>query len=232
MVDQRARNAKRVLQRLKSTTLVTALATGLLTAFAVGSASATPIPGLVQTPFPDITTEFVSLQYTPNINDEGMFVAMGGAIGFKSSSASPALISGGMTIITAQLSSLGTVVDSGDITISGSIGGAPSETLLTGDLLQFGFDDTFGAPFGFLFQVSGGSLEAVFGGTNATFTTFLSPGSTNFSGFANEFHNDAGAGQANTGTPIPEPSSATLLAAGLLAMANAARRSKKSSSRR
>ncbi len=237
MVDKRARNAKRVLQLLESTTLVTALATGLLTAFAVGSASATPIPGLVQNLFPDITTEFIDLQYTPSGSGEGMFIAIGGAISFKSSDASPVPISGGMTLITAQLSSLGTVVDSGAITISGSIGGASSTDLLTGDLLQFGFDDAFGSPFGFVFEVSGGSLGAIYGGTGAIFTAFLSPGSINFSGFANGFDsfNDqgmpTGAGVANTGTPIPEPSSALLLGAGLLAMANAARRSKMSTSR-
>ena len=187
MLDKRARNPKRILQLLKSTALLTALATGLMTALAAGSASATPIPGLVQNPFPDITTEFIDVLYTPSGGGAGTFMAVGGAVGFKTSSAPPAMITGGMTIIKADLLSLGTVVDSGDITISGSIDDAPSDTLLTGDLLQFGFDDTFGGPFGFVFEVSGGSLGAIYGGTGATFTAFLSPGSINFSGFANGF---------------------------------------------
>jgi hypothetical protein len=199
----------------------------LLTALSAGSASATPL-GVVQNSFPDITTQFVTVSYVPGAGDTGLFGATGFAFGFKFSDDSPVEITNGLTVITAQLASSGNSVLSGTIEISGSISAlsVPQGNLLTGTLLAFGFDGGSGDPFDFIFEATGGSLLPFYGGMNSLFTTFLSSGTTNLSDFGSEFHNDFGAGLANTATPVPEPSTALLLAVGLLATTGAVRRSR------
>jgi hypothetical protein len=126
-------------------------------------------------------------------------------------------------------------LSAGTLSITGTIAseGYNSGTLLTGSLSDFGWaGDASGMIFEFEFDVTGGDLAPVYGGLPGGVilgTTLSTP--PGFSGFGSSFNNrifdfeGTGAGGADT-APIPEPSTALLLGAGLGALALYRRRNR------
>jgi hypothetical protein len=121
---------------------------------------------------------------------------------------------------------------SGTLTLIGNVQGY-GPTLLTADLIAFGwafFDtlnpDSDAAMFDWHFQVTGGSLAGLYGGTGATVGTILSlvsvAGSVSQTLFTTDFNNNGGLpgwGSAVADTaPLPEPATLALLTLGSLAL--------------
>jgi hypothetical protein len=105
-----------------------------------------------------------------------------------------------------SLSALGTVSEVG----------ANSGTLLTGDIMDFGFIDPPGGDvFEFVFAVTGGDLAPYYGPKAYVVMNLFNAG---FDGtFATEFYND-GLGVADTYGVVPEPGHVGLLLLGLFTL--------------
>lgn len=114
-----------------------------------------------------------------------------------------------------------------DLVITGAIdfdgsgdmnGGESFDTLLTGDVLAFGYQGT--SPFrvfDFIFSVTGGTQAASFGGLGAQVGVILDAVNytTPFTGSFNSNFNGGGLGNADTFAPVPEPSTLLLLVTGV-----------------
>jgi len=134
-------------------------------------------------------------------------------------------ITDGVFSLSATIDASGNA-SSGTLSISGTIAEiGVAGTLLTGNLLQFGFPETPGAEtLDFVFEVTGGSLTP--GYCPSPVGVWLHD--TGFGGtFASSFDNDisggwgVGEGTSDTFVVVPEPSSAVLLlgiTSGLLAL--------------
>jgi hypothetical protein len=135
--------------------------------------------------------------------------------------------------IAATINDLGALVGStGTISLTGTIAseGFLSGTLLTGELTDFGFvGDAAGMIFEFAFDVTGGDLAPDYPSPHGG--VIMSSSLNSFGGFGSSFDNlifdipGTGAGTSDT-APIPEPSTALLLGAGLGVLALRRRRAR------
>ncbi len=191
---------------------------GLGCIFAVAAlgmpAVAAPL-GLSLLSAPDIFSSFIDVSY-----DAGMdhFEATGFALTLENPVDTLNPITGGLFEVHADVDEMGMLMH-GDVEITGAVGSATSPLLL-GMVTDFGFLSGGNDLFEFLFEVTGGSLAGLFGGSGATVGIILNAGNSTFTGsFMSDFDNLIG-GVAGTGSgvsdtaPIPEPT--TLLLAGLL----------------
>lgn len=199
----------------RTCTILTALA--ILFAGAAAS-HATPL-GLVPGT-PDVFSGFVSISYDAGTD---AFEAVGTPVQYNAPPVDP--MSGGVFALTATIDANG-VVSGGSLSISGTTASA-SGVLLTGSVVQFGFapDGVPGAPtFEFICSATGGALLADYGGTGAPIGVIIS----SFDSFAGNLDvNFTGStGLADTFSPVPEPTSMTLLAVGIVGTLWARRRKK------
>lgn len=165
--------------------------------------------GVTLEPFPDIFSSFLDVSYDASIDE--LLVS-----GFPTTYNPDGL---GPNNITGVDRSFDISVDVGDsgvptggmLSITGSVlGNGP--TLLTADLVDFGFMDPPGGEiFDFLFTVNGGDLAGDFGGIGAMVGVILDINDAGaFDGtFTSNFMSSGSAGVSDTG--VPEPMTASLL---------------------
>jgi MYXO-CTERM domain-containing protein len=154
---------------------------------------------------PDIASTFI----TTNYDGAGGLTASGFASEYDDDGTLPAdPIAGGTFDLDATLTPTG-MATAGSLTIGGSVGGfGPS--LLTGDLLDFGFLDAGGMILEFVFSVTGGDLAGAYGGLGAEFGVILDVRDGGYSGdWTQSFSTIAGV--ADT-APVPGPAVAALFA--------------------
>lgn len=172
------------------------------------AASATPL-SLIQGP-PDISTGFVSVDYVAGID---LFTAVGEATALDIDGLAPPdhPISSGSWSISATIDDSGNP-GPGTLTISGDVL-SESGLLLSGDLVAFGYLDAGGETFEFLFDVTGGDLEPLFG---SRVGVILNAWNSGFGGsFGTNFGNDGFSGFADTFSQVvPEPSAFVLASIG------------------
>ena len=175
------------------------------------TASATLIfAGLV--PPPDINSVLLSVSYTAF--DDQLTVSGIAADIDPDSGPGSEVITGGTFDLTAEIDGAGSLV-SGSLTIGGTVAslGFNSGTLLTADIIDFGFPGGGGDPLQFLIDITGGDAASLY--PQLAGASVLD---SNFSGsFLVDFSN-AGLGLSDV-APIPEPSTAILISLGLLALA-------------
>jgi hypothetical protein len=181
--------------------LVFAIALPLLTASAASAGFI--FDGLV--PPPDIATTNVQVDYVAATDS---FIASGVPGQLNDGVNTPIIFLGEFDLL-ASISASG-VLSSGSLVISGVVAGGAFGTLLTADVVDVGFSDVGGDPLQFLLSITGGELAGLY----PTEAGVVISGS-GFTGFGADFSNN-GSGVADT-APIPEPSTAALLAVGLTA---------------
>lgn len=121
--------------------------------------------------------------------------------------------------IRATIDESGTLLPGGTLVIEGSVLGFSGPFLLTADLTDFGFADNGGEILEFLMEITGGELEADYGGVGAVAGVIMDMGGNGYVDFTQSFDNLIG-GQAGTGAgisdtaPIPGPSALAVLLAG------------------
>lgn len=164
--------------------------------------------GLTLSDTPDIASGFIDVMYNAS---SGTLTAEGFALQFAGGASEPTSpISGGLFILAASVDGSGNLVTNsngvgGNLTISGTIAplGYTSGTLLTGEIVSFGFRPE-GDPLEFLFRVTGGDLAPMYGGLGGIIL-----GLTGFGGsFAGDFF---GSGAVADAAAIPVPATVWLM---------------------
>lgn len=169
---------------------------------------------------PDITSSFITVTYNSGTDQ---FNANGTATQLVDELNNVYNITGGSFALNATIDSTGTA-SAGSLTIGGNVNG-DGPSLLTGSLVDFGYD-TGGSPiFEFIFKVTGGDLATAFGGINKLVGVILDGGLLpSYNGtFTNGFVATAALGNADTFI-VPAPSSVTLAFFGVLAISGLAHR--------
>jgi MYXO-CTERM domain-containing protein len=165
---------------------------------------------------PDIAAGFIDISYDA-VTDS--FEAVGFALEYDDDGSVPAeTITNGAFNLSATVNSSG-VATGGSVTVGGSVLGF-GPTLLTGDLVAIGFDDAGGQVLEFLFDITGGDLQAEYGGGGGQFGIIMDTRAGGYSGdWSKSFDNLVG-GLAGTGAgvadikPVPGPAGLALLALG------------------
>ena len=170
-------------------------------------------------PTPDIYSGFITLDYNAGTD---WLSAQGYAFSLNDGSGSYT-IAGGTFDLTATIDDFGGL-SSGALSIGGDVNNF-GPTLLTGDMIDFGFMDPPGGDlFEFLFTVTGGDLATMYGGMGSQFGVVLGAMGAGFDGtFTNNFANN-GQGVADAAPIVPGPSALIALAAGLGLTASTSRR--------
>lgn len=161
---------------------------------------------------PDITSLFISTSYNATTD---AFSANGFAMELDTGGSTEAISSGSFSL-NATIDDTGTA-SAGSITIGGNVlGNGP--TLLTGNLLDFGFGTIVPGtgPFEFIFEVTGGDLAGMYGGIGASFGVVMSQ-ALGFSGDWGVSFNGSGMTVSDAAPLVPAPAVATLLLGGLFA---------------
>jgi hypothetical protein len=183
---------------------------GLLVAAGLDGLSATAASLDLQTQKPDLSAGFLNTTYDAAT---GKIIVSGWPISFNVNGTSKPdypFIYGGQYELNAQLTPAGQPL-AGTLHISGTIPGlASSGTLLTGQLSQFGFQDSGGNIFEFVFDVTGGDLAPYYRGEIGV---ALDSWNSGFGGsFVNNFAASPFLGVADNAFLVPEPPTITLLA--------------------
>jgi|LGOV01.1.fsa_nt_gb hypothetical protein len=158
---------------------------------------------------PDIFSSFIDVTYDAGSDS---FTASGFAMELQDNTGTTYNIDNGSFNIGATIDESG-IAGPGTLFIGGTVSalGFNSGTLLKGTLTAFGFPDTVGVsdPFEFLFDVTDGDWAGDIGPVAGVILT-----NTDFGGsFSSNFANN-GDGLSNTGTPVPEPATLSLLLLG------------------
>jgi hypothetical protein len=197
------------------------VAAGAVVALA-GTAAAEPL-GLELFPEPVLMAALIDVEYS---SSSDALTADGFSTSFNTLGPGvPLTIDSGQFDLFATVDAAG-VTSGGSFVIRGAIPSlgfnAPSTTLLTGTIADFGFEPgVAGSSFEFLFDVTGGVLNNTFNASQVG----LILNDTGFKGsFDQSFDNliggaaGTGSGFAELGVPIPAPGAAgLLLAAGVMA---------------
>lgn len=167
---------------------------------------------------PDLNAGFLSVQYTPSAGSLGTLTVNGFplTIALSSTGTTYTISSTGGTIdyqLTAQINENTGQATSGSLDIGGTISPiATSGTLLTGTLANFGFQNSGGDVFGFVFNITGGDLAPYYHSQVAVNLTATGSGFTG--SFTTPFATSAYAGVADNfyyTTSVPEPSAGLIL---------------------
>lgn len=180
----------------------------LVSWFAATSSHAEPLDLSLE--LPDIQSAFIQVDYDESLD---LFSAYGFALTIDYDGVPPPdfAIFGGVFDLVAMIDADGNAT-SGSLTITGEVNGA-GPTLLTGDLLDFGFIESPGGDiFEFLFDPIGGDLLADF--TPGPIGVILDAVDSGFDGTWFDDFSNGGFGNSDT-APIPEPTTLSL-ALGLL----------------
>lgn len=215
------------MKRFKKNVVRMVLMVAVVVAFAagtIGSNAEAALLGLTQQS-PDISAQPVEVEFTAAT---GEFLVTGSVLtGFDLDGSAPpeyglADFSGAVSYtISLLLDGAGNPL-SGTLSILGELSalGANSGTLLTGDILAFGFQDV--GPFSpvslfeMKFTTTGGDLRAVYFPTQAHVILTAQDTSATYNGtFANDFAFRGFGSATDTFAAVPEPSSLALLALGL-----------------
>lgn len=166
---------------------------------------------------PDIWAYFVGMYYTATTDT---FIVVGGAPTLQLAPLNTVSITSGLYNLSATVDGTG-YASAGTLTVTGTIAslGYNSGTLLTGTLVpgQFGYGNAGSVIFEFVFNVTGGDAQDIWGSQAGVIVDALSySGGTAFPGhFNGNFGNvsvsgNYGSGAADTFS-IPEPASVALL---------------------
>lgn len=161
---------------------------------------------------PDVFSGFTDVEYTA-LSDQ--FSVTGESLSYDDDGiGAPETIVNGAYDIIATVDDAG-AASGGSITIDGDIPGlgVPGPSLLTGTLVDFGFEDPPGGMiFEFLFEVTGGDLAPDYGGAGALFGVILDINSNVFDGtWLTDFATSGGAGVSDAAPLVPGPSALALL---------------------
>jgi hypothetical protein len=161
---------------------------------------------------PDLAALNLTVDYQPTSGSTGTLTATGWPTSFTITGTNTPdypSIDNGTYDLTAQVTKTGQPI-SGTLDIGGTIPGlASSGTLLTGQLSQFGFQNSGGDIFEFVFNVTGGDLAPYYHGQTGV---ILDATGSGFNGsFANTFSTQADEAVADNFTVVPEPSTTVLL---------------------
>jgi hypothetical protein len=185
-----------------------------ITLFMSSAASAAFIfDGLV--PPPDIATTNVQVDY---VAASDSFTASGVPGQLNDGVGLPIIFLGEFDLL-ASIDDSG-ILSGGSLVIKGVVAGGATGTLLTADVVDVGFSDVGGDPLQFLISITGGELADLYPAVAGVVID-----GSGFTGFADDFSNN-GLGTADT-APIPEPSTAALLALGLTAFGAARSRGRR-----
>lgn len=198
----------------------------------IGVVGAQAAPLNLHLGLPDITSDTIGLNYTSG-GGSNNFTASGWAQKMDFDGVAPLDYSitgaGRSYTITATIDSAG-VATGGLLTVNGNVTlhapqpvGTYTSPLLTGTLTQFGYDPSADGNLEFVFSVTGGSLESLYGGQGALVGVVLI--SANFPGsFASSF---TGSGGQSDTAPVPEPATCLFLLAGGVMLAVGRRRNRR-----
>ena len=162
---------------------------------------------------PDLAALSLTVDYQPSAGSTGTLTVTGWPTSLTTSGTNTPdypIIDNGSYDLTAQITKTGQPI-SGTLDIGGTIPGlASSGTLLTGQLSQFGFQNTGGDIFEFTFNITGGDLAPYYNGQTGAILTATGSG---FDGsFASSFSTQACEAVADNFTiVVPEPSMVALL---------------------
>ena len=181
------------------------------------SAGATPLNlDLRPAPAPDIMSAGISVEYVAASNQ---FTADGTAAALMFNG-SFEVIMDGVFDLDATIDATGTAT-LGSLAISGVVDSNAID--LTGNLIDFGFEDAGPDPFQFLFETTGGTLsdDGTFGNLilvtlSMTAGYIVPPGTPAFS---SSFSGSPFMAVSDTGIPVPEPSAPILAAFGGMVVA-------------
>ena len=170
---------------------------------------------------PDITSGFIDLDYNSSTNE---LTAVGEAITL---SLDPDVYSiEGITSFYGEFNLIANIDENGELTtgsfnIFGEISDLnfTSGLLLSGSLSFLGFENN-SPTLNFLFNVTGGDAKDLYGGIGGIILGF-----TQFKNWNENF--DTTSASADTGVPVPEPTSIWLLGSALVGFAGLARRKQK-----
>ena len=187
----------------------------LLLFLSLGSAQATPL-NLPLFDFPDISSAGIFVTFDTGSD---LFTADGTAASFDDDGVGPQeSISSGTYHIEATIDDLG-IVSAGVLEITGTLASLSSPTgiLLTGNLIDLGFNPLAGSTLEFLFDVTGGDLAPFFGSLVVSKLSDSGFGGSFASDFTNELFPGAGFGFGvnNLNSVVPEPGTFLLLLSGI-----------------
>ena len=160
---------------------------------------------------PDVAALSLTADYQPSTGSIGTLTVTGWPTGITMPGTNVTdPIDNGTYNLTAEINKANGQPVSGTLDIGGTVAGsASSGTLLTGQLSQFGFQNSGGDIFEFIFNVTGGDLAKDFNSQSGVILTATGSG---FDGsFTTGFATQVSESVSDTFPVVPEPTSSTLL---------------------
>jgi len=175
--------------------------------------------GLIRENSPDIMSSFIDVSYDSGTD---AFSATGFALTLVDDVDSHDFDGGfGGFSLFATIDSSGAAA-AGSLSITGSVDVHSGPTLLTGDLVDFGWVDGTTDLYEFVFEVTGGDLAtpAFYGTAGSTFGVIFTSIGTTFGApdYWDDSFGSSGSSFSDTATLIPEPSSLVILGLGAFAL--------------
>jgi len=165
---------------------------------------------------PDLAALSLTADYEPSSGSTGTLTVTGWPTTITMAGTDTAdLIDNGTYNLIAVINKANGQPLSGTLDIGGTVAGlASSGTLLTGQLSQFGFQDSGGDIFEFTFNITGGDLAKYY---NSQAGVILTATGSAFDGsFATRFATGASEAVSDNFTVVPEPTSLMLLLCSLV----------------
>ncbi len=167
---------------------------------------------------PDVFSAFTDVFYD---SEAQLFDSFGFAFELDDDGVgAPEPISGGLISITAAIDNSGNAT-AGSLVINGTVStlGYNSGTLLTGNLVDFGFINGGGDPLEFLFDVTGGDAASLYGSTAGVIMSYTGFTGSFISSFSNFSDGVSDTSSNPLSFPVPEPSTIGLFILGIAGLA-------------